>query len=84
MQSSPHNSHPPVLALDEPTYDPAEPHSETAFHWILLTVSSVVVLLAVLLQVRGEEQVVLRESAFRCLARVRSSNLSERTARAAD
>ncbi len=59
MQSSPHNSHPTVLALDEPTYDPAEPHSETAFHWILLTVSSVVVLLAVLLQVRGEEQVVL-------------------------
>ena len=59
MQSSPHNSHSTVLAPDEPTYDPAEPHSETALHWGLLAVSSVVVLLAVLLQVRGEEQVVL-------------------------
>jgi hypothetical protein len=33
--------------------------TDTVLHWVLLGISSVVVLLAVLLQVRGEEQVVL-------------------------
>ncbi|MCA9119594.1 MAG: DUF2752 domain-containing protein [Planctomycetaceae bacterium] len=58
MQLSPSNLNERVMAKSgdgERLYD----RPDTTFHWVLLGISSVVVLLAVLMQVRGDEQVIL-------------------------
>lgn len=58
MQTSPCNLNSPAVT-DESDEDRQCDRPDTVLHWVLLGISSAVVLLAVLMQVRGEEQVVL-------------------------
>ena len=46
-------------AADDNLEPPVRDRPDTALHWVFLGISSVVILLAVILQVRGEEQVVV-------------------------
>ncbi|HUG66435.1 MAG TPA: DUF2752 domain-containing protein [Pirellulaceae bacterium] len=60
MQPPQHNLNASVLVTADHTVEPVRYQTDTVLHWVLLGVSSAVVLLALLLQVRGEEQVVVR------------------------
>ncbi len=59
MQPSRNNLPEPVLVTSERTDEPVQQQSDTVFHWVLLGISSAVVLSAVFLQVSGEGRVVL-------------------------
>ena len=59
MQSPPSNLNAPAVAADDGSAERVLAPPETVLHWTLLGISSAVVLAAVLLQVRGEAQVIL-------------------------
>lgn len=60
MQPPQHNLNASVLVTADHTDEQTRYQTDTVLHWVLLGVSSAVVLLALLLQVRGEEQVVVK------------------------
>jgi len=59
MQPPPSNLNASVVAPDAGSAEPAQDRPDTVLHWTFLGMSAAVVLLAVLLQVHGEEQVVV-------------------------
>ena len=59
MQLPPSNLDAPAVAAGDRLAEPLCDRPDTMPHWIFLGISLAVVLLAVLLQVRGEEQVVI-------------------------
>lgn len=60
IQPPQHNLNASVLVTADHTDEQVRYQTDTVLHWVLLGVSSAVVLLALLLQVRGEEQVVVK------------------------
>ncbi|HRX77559.1 MAG TPA: DUF2752 domain-containing protein, partial [Pirellulaceae bacterium] len=59
MQPSPSNLNAPEASTEARPDQHLHDRPDTILHWVLLVISSVVVLLAVVMQVRGEEQVIL-------------------------
>ncbi|MBC8351551.1 MAG: DUF2752 domain-containing protein [Planctomycetes bacterium] len=59
MQTPPVNPNATAPAADHGDVAQSQCAPDATFHWVFLGISSVVVLLAVLLQVQGEEQVVI-------------------------
>ncbi|MDA1048937.1 MAG: DUF2752 domain-containing protein [Planctomycetota bacterium] len=59
MQPPPSNLNALAVAANDSAVERTNDRPDTALHWTFLGISAVVVLLAVLLRVRGEEQVII-------------------------
>ena len=59
MQSPPSNLDASAVAVSDGSDNGSQDRPDTVLHWIFLGLSTMVVLFAVLLQVRGEEQVII-------------------------